>query len=155
MMELGIVCPSSCNWPSPLDMEPKKSGDRHLREDYQALNNVTTPDRYPIPHIQDFTATLHGSTILPKIDLVRAYHQIPVEPADVYKTTVTTLFGLFESLQRSFGLCNAAQTFQRFINQVLRALHFSYAYIDDLLIASSNAEDDNHHIRLVLQRLNN
>ena len=37
----------------------------------------------------------------------------------------------------SFGLNNVAQTFQRFIDKVLRDLHFSYAYIDNLLIASS------------------
>ena len=39
-----------------------------------------------------------------------------------------------------FGLRNAAQTFQRFIDQVLRGLPFAYAYLDDLLIASTSIE---------------
>ena len=52
-----------------------------------------------------------------------------------------------------FGLRNAAQTFQRFIDQVLRGLDCCYAYIDDLLIASSSAEEHHHHLRSVLQRL--
>ena len=52
-----------------------------------------------------------------------------------------------------FGLRNAAQTFQRFIDMVLHGLHFCYAYIDDLLIASHNAEEHETHLRLVLQRL--
>lgn len=33
-----------------------------------------------------------------------------------------------------FGLCNAAQTFQRLIYEVLRALPFTFAYIDDVKI---------------------
>ena len=52
-----------------------------------------------------------------------------------------------------FGLRNAAQTFQRFIDQVLRGLHFSYAYIDDLLITSTSTEEHKHHLRLVFQCL--
>ena len=35
-----------------------------------------------------------------------------------------------------FGLRNAAQTFQRFMDQVLRGVTSAYAYIDDILIVS-------------------
>ena len=63
-----------------------------------------------------------------------------MESVDVPETAVITPFGLFEFLRKPFGLCNA-QTFQRFIDQVLRGLPHSYAYIDDILIASTTKED--------------
>lgn len=52
-----------------------------------------------------------------------------------------------------FGLRNAAQTFQRFVDDVIRGVRFVYVYIDDLLVASTSSEDYRRHLRTPFSRL--
>lgn len=53
----------------------------------------------------------------------------------------------------TFGLCNAAQTFQRFIDEVLRGLDFIFVYVDDICDASKNIKEHLVHLEIVFQRL--
>jgi hypothetical protein len=72
-----------------------------------------------------------------------------------WKTAFRCRYGLFEYQVMPFGLCNAPGTFQHFVNDTFSDYldDFLAAYLDDLLVFSSTLKEHKHHVRLVLERL--
>ena len=152
LCKLGLMRPSKSPWSSPIHIVIKNKKVRVVG-DYRRLNACTKPDKYPVKRLMDFTTILYKAKIFSTLDLKRAFHQIPVNPADIEKTALITPFGLFESLVMTFGLKCAAQSFQRYADEALGDLPFVFVYIDDILVASSSWEQHLEHIKIVLERL--
>ena len=151
MEKAGIVRRSSSPWSSPLHMVRKKDGGWRPCGDYRRLNNVTIPDRYPLPNIADFTSCLDGSSVFSKLDLQKGYYQVPMSDSDIQKTAIITPFGMFEFLRLPFGLRNAGQTFQRMMDQIFGDLPFCFVYVDDILVFSKNISSHVSHLREVFE----
>lgn len=163
MLMDGTIRPSSSPWSSPIHLVPKKSEDWRLVGDYRHLNSKTKKDSYPLPYLNDFSSKLHGLKVFSVCDLKNAFHQVPIAEEDVEKTALATPFGNFEFVRMSFGLCGAAQSFQRFIDSVLRDLTVKtpegirkvtfFAYVDDILIASESEEAHLEDLEAFFSRL--
>ena len=152
MVNIGICRPSCSQFASPLHMVPKKEpNDWRPFGDYRKLNAVTKRDSCPLPQLSDFN--LFGKKVFSKWDLVNAYHQIPVHPDNIKKTAATTPSGLYEFPRIPFGLRNAGQTFQSFMNSVFQGLVMVFAFVDDVLIASDDIETRLKDVAAVLDRL--
>ena len=148
----GILCRSDSPWASPLHMVRKPDGSWCPCGDYRRLNGVTVLDSYPLPNIMDFVARLEGATVFSMIDLRKGYHQIPMSAADIMKTAIVTPFGLFEFTRMMFGMRNAGNTCQRFMDRVMAASP-EFAYLDDVLVASADAQQHAADLRDVFLRL--
>ena len=156
LLEAGIVRRSSSPYSSPLHMVPKQTatgGTYRLCGDYRQLNKMTIEDKYPIPNAQTLFYRLAGASVFSKIDLVKAYHQIPMDRSSIPFTAITTPFGLFEYLFMPFGLRNASATFQRHMDNILQGMINALAYVDDIIVFSANGQEHKIHLADLFQRL--
>jgi hypothetical protein len=93
----GKILHSTSPWASPLYLAPKEDGSCWPYSDFRRLNTITVPNRHLLPNLMDLSTNMEGCTVFSKIDLVKAFHQVPIATEDRQKTAVITPLGLFEN----------------------------------------------------------
>ncbi len=154
MLALGVIEPSTSKWSSPPIPVKKKDGAIRIVIDYRKLNSITVRDPFTMPSIDDILAQLGNATVLSKMDLLKGFYQVPMDPDSRHFTAFTCLQGKFHFKVMPFGLTNAPCTFQILMQSVLRGLErFSLPYIDDVVVFSQSFDEHMSHVSSVLSRL--
>jgi len=98
---------------------------------------------------------LHGARYFMKIDLRSGYYQISVRPENTHITTFRTHMEHYEFLVMSFGLTNAAATFQVTMNEAFEAYlcKFMFIFFNYILIYSLDFKTYLMHLDIAMQLL--
>ena len=142
MLESGVIEHSRSPWSFPIVVVSKKDGGHRFCVDFSALNKITRPLAYSLPLIDDILALLGKSTYFSTLDLRSGYWQVALDRNDREKTAFACHTGLYQFRVKLFGLANAPGIFQQLMSVVLHGLEqFAMAYLDDILVFSTNASE--------------
>ena len=142
-------------WLANVVVVPKKGGKWRVCMDYTDLNEACPKESFPLPQIDQIVdaSTMHGMLLF--LDAFSGYHQIPMHPPDVEKTTFITPYGLYCYNVMPFGLKNARATYQRLVTKIFRPLMGKTieVYIDDMLVKSKERPDHTKHLQETFELL--
>lgn len=156
MLANDIIEPSHSSWRSPVLLVKKASGQNRLCLDSRQLNKVTKKDSYPLPRISVILDSLRNARYLSTIDLRSAFWQIPLEESSKEKTAFgISGKGLFQFKVMPFGLSNASQTQQRFMDRLFPPEYEGkiFTYLDDIVICNSSFDEHLSSLKWVIDQL--
>ena len=149
---------SSSQWALPTFIIPKK--DMTVRTititiiDFRELNKRIVRRPYPIPKISTTLQELEGFTYVTALDLNMGYYTIGLDPKAVEMFTIIFPWGKYSYLGLPMGFAGSADVFQAEMMDLMEALEYVRAYIDNLLVITRGTLDAHlEKLREVLRRL--
>ena len=143
MLLSGKICRSRSATAAPVLFVRKKNGSLRMCVNYRALNKLTTPNRYPLPRIDDLQEKVKSSKWFTRLDMKNAFKLTLIKPGDEWITAFKTKLGLYEYPVMPSGLMNAPSSFQEMMDDILRDLDtYTVWYIDDILIHTKGNNDN-------------
>ena len=153
LLEHGLAIPSSSAWSSPCLLVPKSDGSQRFCTDFRKVNNITKPDSYPLPRMEDCVDRVGAAKFVTKLDLLKGYWQVPLTDRASEISAFVTPDGLYQYTVMPFGLRNAPATFQRLMRTVLAGVGNCEVYLDDVVAYSDTWQEHMHTMGLVFTRL--
>ena len=138
--------PSFSAWSSPCLLVNKPDGTFRFCTDYRRLNSVTKPDCYPLPRCDDCIDRVGSAKFVSKFDLLKGYWQVPLTVRAKELSAFVTSDNFLQYRVMPFGVRNAPATFQRLVNLVLAGMKGCDAYLDDVVLYSTNWT---HHLQQI------
>ena len=111
------------------------------------------PDSYPLPRLDNCIDTVGGAKYVTKLDLLKGYWQVPLTSRASEISAFVRPENFLQYSVMAFGIWNAPATFQQRVNFVLAGVPNSSAYLDDLVIYSSEWSDHVNSLKVVCERL--
>jgi hypothetical protein len=150
----GFIGPSSSHWGANVLFVEKKDEAQMMCVDYHSLKEVIIKNKYPFPWIEELFDQMKGASVSSKIDLRSGYHQLRIQESDIPKAAFRTRYGLYEYTVMSFGLMNALSYFMYLMNKVFMDYlgKFVVVFINYILVYSRMEEENEEHLRLVLEK---
>ena len=105
-------------WLANVVVVPKKGGKWQVCIDYTDLNEACPKDSFPLPRIDQIVDAAARHIILSFLDAFSGYHQIPMHPPNVEKTSFIAPHGLYYYDVMSFGLKNVGVPYQRMVTTI-------------------------------------
>jgi len=151
---MNRIAEASLNpWSSPCLLVDKSDKSDRFCTDFRKVNNVTKPDSYPLPRMEDCIDQVGSASFVNKIDLLKGYWQVPLTSRAKEVSAFVTPDNFLQYTVMAFGMRNAPATFQRLVNIVLSGLSGCAAYLDDIVVYSESWQKHMEQLAEVFERL--
>ncbi len=155
LCDLGVLeVIEESEWGSPSFIIPKKQGTVRFLTDFRELNKRILRKPYPLPKISETLQNIEGFQWATAIDLNMGYYHLRLDPATSDICTIVFPWGIYRYKRLPMGVACSPDIFQAKMNGLFADLEWVLAYIDDLLVLTTDSfEDHLEKLDTVLQRL--
>ncbi len=117
-------------------MPAKSDGTVWITTNLSRLNKFIIPTRFDVPMPAEIFQMVRRSKFFSTLDLMKAYHHIPLAPESRPLTLMMMPLGPSQYVKLPLGLKDSGAAFQRAIHETLKDCPGVMPYVDDILVYS-------------------
>jgi len=153
--KFGLVYKNpEARWGSAPRVVPKKDGSLRMTVDLRAVNEVTEPRSWPMPHQEAEMADLEGASCFFGLDGFKQYWQEDLAPNSREMLSIVTPAGIYTPTRVLMGATDAVAYTQEGMERVMAPLlnNGAKVWLDDVLGYARNEKELLDRLRMALGR---